>query len=133
DALGLLTFFFFFFSSRRRHTRFSRDWSSDVCSSDLFMAVVDKWEVETSVLGEVTGDGRLVIDWQGERIVDVDPSTVAVDGPVYDRPVAYPTWIDALQADAAEQLPRTDDLAELRAQFLKLLGSPNLADTSWIT
>src|SRR6266511_2075080 len=27
--------FFVFFSSRRRHTRFSRDWSSDVCSSDL--------------------------------------------------------------------------------------------------
>src|SRR5256884_1917793 len=27
--------FFFFFSSRRRHTRCSRDWSSDVCSSDL--------------------------------------------------------------------------------------------------
>src|SRR5690606_40225610 len=27
--------FCFFFSSRRRHTRFSRDWSSDVCSSDL--------------------------------------------------------------------------------------------------
>src|SRR6266511_5723485 len=26
---------FFFFSSRRRHTRFSSDWSSDVCSSDL--------------------------------------------------------------------------------------------------
>src|SRR3989449_4019909 len=29
--------FFFFFSSRRRHTRCSRDWSSDVCSSDLAM------------------------------------------------------------------------------------------------
>src|SRR2546422_8767284 len=29
------TVFFFFFSSRRRHTRCSRDWSSDVCSSDL--------------------------------------------------------------------------------------------------
>src|SRR2546422_8368332 len=28
---------FFFFSSRRRHTRCSRDWSSDVCSSDLFV------------------------------------------------------------------------------------------------
>src|SRR6185295_356870 len=28
-------FFFFFFSSRRRHTRYWRDWSSDVCSSDL--------------------------------------------------------------------------------------------------
>src|SRR3712207_7518173 len=30
-----LYFFFFFFSSRRRHTRYWRDWSSDVCSSDL--------------------------------------------------------------------------------------------------
>src|SRR5690606_36863177 len=29
----------FFFSSRRRHTRFSRDWSSDVCSSDLGVLV----------------------------------------------------------------------------------------------
>src|SRR5436309_12297503 len=28
-------YFFFFFSSRRRHTRFSRDWCADVCSSDL--------------------------------------------------------------------------------------------------
>src|SRR5258707_11760709 len=28
---------FFFFSSRRRHTRYWRDWSSDVCSSDLAM------------------------------------------------------------------------------------------------
>src|SRR5699024_11560611 len=27
---------FFFFSSRRRHTRSKRDWSSDVCSSDLY-------------------------------------------------------------------------------------------------
>src|SRR5436305_11960866 len=31
-------FFFFFFSSRRRHTRCGRDWSSDVCSSDLVLA-----------------------------------------------------------------------------------------------
>src|SRR2546422_10884781 len=30
---------FFFFSSRRRHTRCSRDWSSDVCSSDLVTGV----------------------------------------------------------------------------------------------
>src|SRR5215217_8416348 len=29
--------FFFFFSSRRRHTRYWRDWSSDVCSSDLHL------------------------------------------------------------------------------------------------
>src|SRR5690625_7846527 len=32
---------FFFFSSRRRHTRWPRDWSSDVCSSDLSLGAVD--------------------------------------------------------------------------------------------
>lgn len=100
---------------------------------DAFLAVTSKWDVETSVLGEVTGDGRLQIFWHGEQIVDVDPSTVAVDGPVYERPVAYPTWIDALQLDSAAALPRTDDPAALKEQFLALLGSPNLADTSWVT
>src|SRR5216684_1685112 len=40
----------FFFSSRRRHTRCSRDWSSDVCSSDLFRAKVQ------SMTGQSDGD-----------------------------------------------------------------------------
>ena len=100
---------------------------------DAFLAVTGKWDVETSVLGEVTGDGRLQIFWHGEKIVDVDPSTVAVDGPVYERPVAYPTWIDALQLDSAAALPRTDDPAVLKEQFEALLGSANLADTAWVT
>src|SRR5690606_41031889 len=34
-CVAIFVFSYFFFSSRRRHTRFSRDWSSDVCSSDL--------------------------------------------------------------------------------------------------
>lgn len=100
---------------------------------DAFLEVVGKWDVETSVLGEVTGDGRLEIYWHGEKIVDVDPGTVAVDGPLYERPVAYPTWIDALREDSASALQRPSDPAELRDQFLRLVASPNLADTSWIT
>jgi phosphoribosylformylglycinamidine synthase len=95
-----------------------------------FLEVVKKWDVETSVLGEVTDTGRLVIQWRGEEIVNVEPRTVAVDGPVYDRPVAYPTWIDALQAATTASLPRSTDL---RADLLTLLGSPNLSDKRWIT
>src|SRR5690348_15720680 len=37
----LVVWFFFFFSSRRRHTRWTGDWSSDVCSSDLYHTVAD--------------------------------------------------------------------------------------------
>jgi phosphoribosylformylglycinamidine synthase subunit PurL len=95
-----------------------------------FLAVTSKWDVETSVLGEVTETGRLIITWRGETIVDVDPRTVAVDGPVYERPMVRPTWLDALQADSAATLPRDGDL---RAQLLALAGSANLADKSAIT
>src|ERR1035438_10576765 len=35
-CVSILFCFFFFFSSRRRHTRCLSDWSSDVCSSDLY-------------------------------------------------------------------------------------------------
>jgi len=98
-----------------------------------FLKVVEKWDVETSVLGEVTDTGRLVINWHGEEIVNVEPRTVAVDGPVYDRPVAYPTWIDALQADSADKLQRPTRADDIREQVLRVLGSPNLADKSWIT
>lgn len=100
---------------------------------DAFLAVTKKWDVETSVLGEVTDTGRLVIDWRGEEIVNVDPSTVAVDGPVYDRPVAYPSWIDALQADTTASLARKNDGAALRDQLVAVAASPNQADVSWIT
>jgi phosphoribosylformylglycinamidine synthase II len=100
---------------------------------DAFLAVTAKWDVETSVLGEVTDTGRLIINWHGEEIVNVEPRTVAVDGPVYERPIAYPAWIDALQADSASRLQRPTGGDELREQFLALLGSANLADKSWIT
>ncbi|MGV8886303.1 MAG: phosphoribosylformylglycinamidine synthase subunit PurL [Microbacteriaceae bacterium] len=98
-----------------------------------FLAVVQKWDVETSVLGEVTDTGRLIINWHGEEIVNVLPRTVAVDGPVYDRPVAYPSWIDALQADSASDLERPQLPSALREQVLRVLSSPNMADKSWIT
>src|SRR6266576_5743855 len=38
--------FFFFFSSRRRHTRSLRDWSSDVCSSDLLITLISRCKDE---------------------------------------------------------------------------------------
>src|SRR5439155_9514644 len=56
----ILSLFFFFFSSRRRHTRWPRDWSSDVCSSDLDAIVI------------------------GSRAYEIDPTLVASNDRLLD-------------------------------------------------
>jgi phosphoribosylformylglycinamidine synthase len=106
-----------------------------------FLQVCAKWEVEATVVGEVTEPseeerergGRLVVEWRGEVVVDVPPRTVAHEGPVYSRPYARPASQDALQGDQAERLPRPTGGDQLRATLLRLAASPNLCDRSWVT
>src|SRR5215813_6559092 len=62
--------FFFFFSSRRRHTRCGRDWSSDVCSSDL-------------TVGPDTATGDGLVDAEKAALL----AKVRCLGPVVPRPV----------------------------------------------
>lgn len=100
---------------------------------EAFLEICKKWDVEAVVIGEVTDSGRLTVDWHGEQIVDVPPRSVAHDGPVYERPYARPDWQDQLQADSAAKLARPQTGEELRETLLRLVGSSNLADKSWIT
>ncbi|WP_034470295.1 phosphoribosylformylglycinamidine synthase subunit PurL [Actinomyces dentalis] len=100
---------------------------------DAFMAVIDKWDVEASVIGEVNDSGRLTIDHFGQRIVDVDPRTVAHEGPAYERPYARPAWQDELNADSSSRLPRPATAAELADQVLAVLADPNQAPPVWVT
>ena len=99
---------------------------------DAFLAICRKWDVEATVIGEVTGDGLLTMTWRGGTVVKIPPRTAA-DGPVYQRPYARPDTLDALQADGPEGLRRPADGAALRDTLLRLLGSPGLADKRWVT
>ena len=98
-----------------------------------FEKIVNKWEVEYSVLGEVINEDRLYIDWGHEEIVNVPPRTVAHDGPVYERPVEYPKYQDALNADSSAKLKRAENPTEVATQLMELISSPNHADKSLIT
>src|SRR2546429_4337662 len=55
--------YFFFFSSRRRHTRCSRDWSSDVCSSDLIST--QGWDAVATTVEQ----GQRIIYLETQRLV----------------------------------------------------------------
>ncbi len=97
-----------------------------------FLEICAKWDVTATVIGEVTDGNHLEITFNGELIVDVPPRTVAHDGPVYNRPLAKPAYID----QAARQVvnpPLPVSAAEIRETILTIASTPNLADKSWVT
>ena len=100
---------------------------------DRFMEICAKWDVQATVVGEVIEGDRLIIQWHGETIVDVDPKTVAHEGPVYERPYHRPAWLDAVNADRAEDLPRDNSPEALTSAILTILGHGNIADKTWVT
>jgi phosphoribosylformylglycinamidine synthase len=97
-----------------------------------FLDVCARWDVRAAVIGEVTDTGRLVMTWRGQVVVDIPPGSAA-DGPVYHRPAERGADGDALAAADPAALPRPADGAALRADLLALIGSPGLADKSWVT
>jgi phosphoribosylformylglycinamidine synthase len=99
---------------------------------EAFHRVCAKWDVEATVIGEVTGDGTLTMTWRGGTVVSIPPRTAA-DGPVYDRPLARPADLDALRAAGPDGFDRPRDGVALHATLLALLGSADLADKSWVT
>ncbi len=95
-----------------------------------FMQICRKWDVTATVIGEVTTGTRLNITFNGELIVDVPPRTVAHDGPVYNRPISVPKYLDTLKP-VDVPLPSTG--VEIKAAILKLMSAPNMADKTWVT
>ncbi len=100
---------------------------------EAFLAICRKWDVLATVIGEVARGDRLVIDWHGETVVDVPPRTVAHQGPVYERPYDRPEWQDQVQANGIDQLQRPASGEELSDTLLRMVGSANLCDKSWVT
>src|SRR5690625_6997080 len=63
---------YFFFSSRRRHTRWPRDWSSDVCSSDLYLIeagaiLIGAAEIDGSIYNENGIDFSELMEYKKEK------------------------------------------------------------------
>ncbi|WP_334144076.1 phosphoribosylformylglycinamidine synthase subunit PurL, partial [Corynebacterium nuruki] len=98
---------------------------------DAFFDICAKWEVIASDLGEVTDGEHLVIEHQGEVVVDADASSMADEGPVYERPCAKPATQDAL--NVAPELARPTSVDELKKTVTDLAASPALCSRAYIT
>src|SRR3989442_5027269 len=105
---------YFFFSSRRRHTRCGRDWSSDVCSSDLVRPLPD--------------DDRGALDGRGRRRVDAveDERVGGLLDEVEDVVEPADERVDLLPVEWRDER-RLEPVADVVADLVPaMLGVPDL-------
>ena len=87
-------------------------------------AIFHKWELDFAVIGEVTDTGRMVLVHHGETVCDIPLAPLADDAPLYDRP----------HVPTPKRPPLTDSpaCADMGADLLKMMGSPDIASRRWI-
>lgn len=96
--------------------------------TDEVLAVCKKWGIDANVIGEVVASDRLEVISDGEVVADVPVDALAEEGPVYERGLARPPWIDELQASANGDT----EPASVEEAFIEVLSSPNIASKRWI-
>ncbi|WP_374540704.1 phosphoribosylformylglycinamidine synthase subunit PurL [Sphingorhabdus sp.] len=97
-------------------------------------AIFRKWELDFAVIGEVTealaDGGHMVLEWNGEVVCDIPLGPLADDAPQYDRPALsredYKAWANV------PPLGDIPESADIGADLLKLMASPDLASRAWI-
>ncbi|HMT41831.1 phosphoribosylformylglycinamidine synthase subunit PurL [Sphingorhabdus sp.] len=96
----------------------------------MAQAIFEKWELDFAVIGEVTDTGHMVLEWNGEVVCDIPLGPLADDAPQYDRPALsredYKAWA---KVKPLGDIPQSADLG---ADLLKLMASPDLASRAWI-
>jgi phosphoribosylformylglycinamidine synthase subunit PurL len=87
-------------------------------------AIFTKWELDFAVIGRVTDTGHMILKWNGEVAADIPLAPLADEAPCYDRP-----WT---KTPAPAPLADVPGCADIAADLLKLMASPDLASRRWI-
>jgi phosphoribosylformylglycinamidine synthase subunit PurL len=98
---------------------------------DRVKSVFEKWDLHCEIIGEVTGDGMLQIDYQGERKATMPPFDLVLGGgaPVYTREQKEPEYLKETRKFDLKSLPEPKDLKET---FLRVFSSPNIVSKQWV-
>ncbi len=88
--------------------------------------VFQKWDLEVSAVGEVTGTGKLELFFRGDRVAELPVAPLTEGAPCYDRPHARPADFEArwkIESPGPVAVP---------AKLLELLARPSLASKEWV-
>ncbi len=94
---------------------------------DEVVAVARKWEIDSSIVGEVKAGGTLTIRFGGETVAEVPAASLADDAPLYRRPAERPAWLDEMRGrgfDPPDMSPGET--------LLTLLADPAIGSSAWV-
>ncbi len=92
--------------------------------------IFEKWDLNASVIGEVTGDGFVRIFWHGEEAATIPVGPISTEAPLYQRLLQRPAYLDRVAATLKRERAAEADSTEA---LLRLLASTNLCSKRWIT
>jgi len=96
---------------------------------DDVQEVCTRWDLDATVIGEVTDSGMLRIHWHGEVVGDIPARRLADDSPVIRTPSVKPDYLVDEPVNVSEATyPQPDDLG---AALLQLLAAPNITSKRW--
>ncbi|MEE8375552.1 MAG: phosphoribosylformylglycinamidine synthase subunit PurL, partial [Acidimicrobiia bacterium] len=90
------------------------------------LAVAEKWEIDSAVVGKVKPGGTLTIRHNGQVVTEVPAASLADAAPLLDRPSARPDWLDDVWSGQTA-IHDGDPMALL----LKLLDDPAIGSSAW--
>ncbi|MBW2312927.1 MAG: phosphoribosylformylglycinamidine synthase subunit PurL [Deltaproteobacteria bacterium] len=91
--------------------------------------IFQRWGLDAMVVGRVTDDGRMKINWHGDTVVDIPVDPVSAAAPELDRPTQEPAALRERQKLDTSALPPEEDP---EGALLALLDSPNLCSKAWV-
>jgi phosphoribosylformylglycinamidine synthase subunit PurL len=95
--------------------------------------VFEKWDLHVARIGEVTGDGRVRVYWNGELVSDIPSQHLVLGGgaPVYVRDASRPAYLAETSAFTIDAVPELEPAAA-GDTLRQLVGSPNIASKRWV-
>ena len=94
---------------------------------DEVLAVANRWEIDSAVIGEVKDGNTLTITHNDEVVARVPATSLVDDAPLYHRPMARPDWIDQVWEQAFDPSNLDPGTA-----LLELLADPAIGSSAWI-
>ena len=93
--------------------------------------VFEKWDLHCEIIGEVTSNGKIDVEYEGKQKASLPPFELVLGGgaPVYKRETSEPNYLTETRNFDYYSLPHPDNIQET---FLKLFASPNIASKKWV-